>query len=285
MRTRHLRSGPPASAAGSGSSRSKPLARSHFALGIGQEEREPAMKGTTSRVGRAVITRKLMLSVAMVMVAASVVGIGAFAVFTDTAAVSQATSSGTVTLQPINVSGANDRLSIGASNIAAGDTIQRAVNLKETGSIDLASITLTTTATTSSLLDTDTTNGLQMVIERCSVAWTESGAGPPHTYTCGGTTTSVPASAPVIGTNLALSNLTLTAGADNYLRVTLTLPSAAPNTLQGKSSTVNYAFTATQRAAQAHVANRSRPQRAAIQALSGSFVAGPRRHTRLQGND
>jgi hypothetical protein len=198
-----------------------------------------------------VLTRKLVMSVAMVMVAASVVGIGAFAVFTDTASVSQATSSGTVTLQPINVNQANNRLSIGASAIAAGDTIQRAVNVKNTGSISLASVTLTTTATTTSLLDTDTTNGLQMVIDKCSVAWTESGAGPPYTYTCGGTTSSVLASAPVIGTNLALSNLTLTAGADNFLRVTLTLPSGAPNTLQGKSSTINYAFTATQRAGQA----------------------------------
>ena len=56
------------------------------------------------------------------------------------------------------------------------------------------------------------------------------------------------ASTPVIGTNLALSNLTLSAGTDNFLRVTLTLPTAAPNTLQTKSSTINYAFTATQRA-------------------------------------
>lgn len=208
-------------------------------------------RGTTTRHAGAVLTRKLVLSVAMVMVAASVVGIGAFAVFTDTASVSQAASSGTVTLQPINVNQANNRLSIGASAIAAGDTIQRAVNVKNTGSISLASVTLTTTATVTSLLDTDTTNGLQMVIDKCSVAWTESGAGPPYTYTCSGTTSSVLASAPVIGTNLALTNLTLTAGADNFLRVTLTLPSAAPNTLQGKSSTVNYAFTATQRTGQA----------------------------------
>jgi hypothetical protein len=124
------------------------------------------------------------------------------------------------------------------------------VDLKNTGNLALASITLSTSASPSSLLDTDTTNGLQMVIDRCSVAWTESG-GPPYTYTCGGTTSSVLASAPVIGTNLALSNLTLTAGTDNFVRVTLTLPSAAPNTLQGQSSTISYAFTATQRAAAA----------------------------------
>jgi len=194
------------------------------------------------------VPTKVALSAALVMISAALVGVGTFATFTDTAAVSVAHTSGTVTLAPINASGANNRLSIGASNIAAGDTIQRAVNVKNTGNIDLANVVLTTTPTVSSLLDTDTTNGLQMLIQKCSVAWTESGA-PAYTYTCGGTTTTVLASRPIIGTNLALSNITLTAGADNFLRVTLTLPSAAPNTLQGQSSTISYAFTATQRAA------------------------------------
>jgi hypothetical protein len=87
-----------------------------------------------------------------------------------------------------------------------------------------------------------------MVIDKCSVAWTES--GPPYTYTCGGTTTSVVASRAVIGNNLALSNLgATTAGATDHLRVTLTLPSGAGNTLQNQSSTITYAFNGTQRAA------------------------------------
>jgi len=197
------------------------------------------------------VPTKVALSAALVMISAALVGVGTFATFTDTAAVSVAHNSGTVTLAPINASGANNRLSIGASNIAAGDTIQRAVNVKNTGNIDLADVVLTTTPTVSSLLNTDTTNGLQMLIQKCSVAWTEGGTPPAYTYTCGGTTTTVLASRPIIGTNLALSNIALTAGADNFLRVTLTLPSAAPNTLQGQSSTISYAFTATQRAATA----------------------------------
>lgn len=201
----------------------------------------------TNASGRRPLASRLVLSVALIMVAASLVGIGAFAVFTDTASVSQATSSGSVTLAGISTNGANNRLSVGASNIAAGDTIQRAVTIRNTGTIALASVTLTTSATTSSLLDTDTTNGLQMVLERCSVAWTETG-GPPYTYTCGGTSSTVLASAPVVGTNLTLSNLALGAGVDNFVRVTLTLPSTAPNTLQGQSSVIQYAFTATQRA-------------------------------------
>ena len=201
----------------------------------------------TGRAGAGTISGKMLLSVGLVLASAALVGMGAFALFTDTQSVSQATSSGSVALNPISVNGANNRLSVGASNIAAGDTIQRAVDVKNTGSITLASVTLTTSASPSSLLDTDATDGLQMVIDKCSVAWTETG-GPPYTYTCGGTTSTVLASAPVIGTNLALSNIALTAGTDNFLRVTLTLPSGAGNTFQTKSSTITYAFTATQRA-------------------------------------
>jgi hypothetical protein len=85
-----------------------------------------------------------------------------------------------------------------------------------------------------------------MVIDKCSVAWTES--GPPYTYTCSGSTTSVLATRPVIGATIALSNLgSLTSGATDRLRVTLTFPSGAGNTLQNQSSTITYAFTGTQR--------------------------------------
>lgn len=71
----------------------------------------------------------------------------------------QNVSSGTVDLDPINVDAPNDRLSIGASDIAAGDTIQRTGLIKNVGTIDLSGVDLTTTATTSSLLDTDTVQG------------------------------------------------------------------------------------------------------------------------------
>lgn len=181
----------------------------------------------------------------------SFAGVGVYhALFTDTQSTTPSYSTGTVTLAGIGTNATNNRLSVGATGIAPGDTIQRAVNIKYTGSITAASVTLTTTATTSSLLDTDTTNGLQLVIDKCSVAWTEtsSGGNAPYTYTCSGTTSSVLASRAVIGSVLSLSNLTLTTNTDNFLRATLTLPSSAPNTMQGISSTIQFAFTATQRA-------------------------------------
>jgi spore coat-associated protein N len=193
-------------------------------------------------------TRKLLATIAVLGAAASIAGLGTYATFTSTTSESHAISSGTVTIALGATGASTNRLNIGASGVAPGDTIQRSVDLTNSGSLDLASVTLTTTASPSSLLDTDAANGLQMVIDKCSVAWTES--GPPYTYTCGGSTSSVVASRAVIGSNIALSNLgATTAGATDHLRVTLTLPSGAGNTLQNQSSTISYAFTGTQRAA------------------------------------
>jgi spore coat-associated protein N len=193
--------------------------------------------------------RKLLVSLAVISAAASIAGLGTFATFTSSTSASQSVSSGTVTIALGATGASTNRLTVGASNIAPGDTIQRSVDLIDSGSIDLASITLTTNATTSSLLDTDATNGLQMVIDRCSNAWTEGGTAPAYTYTCSGATSTVLASRAIIGTNLALSNLSaLTNGVTDHLRVTLTFPSAAPNSFQNQSSTVQYTFTGTQRA-------------------------------------
>jgi spore coat-associated protein N len=193
--------------------------------------------------------RKLLVSLAIVAAAASIAGLGTFATFTSSTSASQSVSSGTVTIALGATGAATNRLTVGASNIAPGDTIQRSVDLVNSGSIDLSAITLSTSATTSSLLDTDATNGLQMVIDRCSNAWTEGGTAPAYTYTCSGTTSTVLASRAVVGSNLTLSNLAaLTNGVTDHLRVTLSFPSAAPNSFQNQSSTIQYTFTGTQRA-------------------------------------
>ncbi|MGZ4482204.1 MAG: TasA family protein [Gaiellales bacterium] len=195
-------------------------------------------------------TRKLLLSLAALGAAASIAGLATFATFTSSVSQSQSISSGTVSITLGATGAATNRLNIGATAIAPGDTIQRSVDLINGGGLDLASVSLTTAATTSSLLDTDATNGLQMVIDKCSVAWTEGGTAPAYTYTCSGTTSTVVASRAVIGAGIAMSNLgSLTAGATDHLRVTLTFPAAAGNTFQNQSSVVQYTFSGTQRAA------------------------------------
>lgn len=195
-------------------------------------------------------SKKLLGTLAVVGSTAALAGLGTFATFTSSTSASHTINSGTVSIA-LGATGAANRLSVGASNVVPGDTIQRSVDLinNGTGSSDtLSSIVLSTTASPSSLLDTEVTNGLQMTIEKCSVAWVESAS--PYTYTCSGTTSTVLASRAVIGSNIALSNLaSLATGATDHLRVTLTLPTAAPNTMQGLTSTVSYNFLATQRAA------------------------------------
>ena len=190
---------------------------------------------------------KVLASAAVVAAAASVAGLGTFGSFTSTTSASASVASGTVDLA-LGTPGAANRIAVAATGIVPGDTIQRAAVLTNGGSQDMSAITLTTAATTSSLLDTDVSNGLQVKIDKCSTGWVEAGTAPAYTYTCGGTTTTVLATRPVVGANLALTCLsTLNAAGVDNLRVTVSLPTGADNTFQNKSSVIGFTFTGTQR--------------------------------------
>lgn len=203
-------------------------------------------------------SRKILLSIGAIGAAASIAGLGTFASFSDTDSASATISSGTVTIDLADP-GANNRLNVGASGMVPGDSLQRRVVLTNDGNQDLASVTLTTTAAASTLLTSDTTNGLQMKIEKCGGAagWRES-ASTPYTYTCdavlpgdnAGTRTSVLARRAILGNTISLASMSsLTAGSSDDMVVTVDLPSGADNTFQGLSTTITYTFNATQRAA------------------------------------
>jgi spore coat-associated protein N len=194
---------------------------------------------------------KVFGSIAILGAAASIAGLGTFATFTSSTSASNAISSGTVSMALGATGSVTNRLTVNATGIVPGDTIQRSVDLTNASSDPLGSLSLTTSAAPSSLLDTDATNGLQMAITECSLPWTESGVSPAFTYSCSGTTTTVVASRALIGSNISLSGLNVLSSATgtDHLRVTLSLPSSAGNTFQGLSSTITYAFTGTQRAA------------------------------------
>jgi predicted ribosomally synthesized peptide with SipW-like signal peptide len=199
------------------------------------------------------MTQKVLLSAAALTTAASLAGLGTYASWTSSASVTQgAVASGSVTIALGATGASTNRLNIGATGLVPGDTIQRSVDLVNTSNSALSGVTVTSTASPSSNLDTDTTNGLKVNVDKCSVAWTEtSNAGAaPFTYVCGGATSVVLASVPVIQTATALGNVTLAAGGGtDHLRVTLTFPAAASAaTLQNQSSVLSYQFIATQRA-------------------------------------
>jgi hypothetical protein len=227
--------------------------------------------GKTSQNPRRSAVKRVVLTVAVLVAGTGAILGGAFATFTDTtSAAPQLISSGKLVLA---VGPTNDSAT-GAANIAPGDTIAREVDLNSlTSTINDATITLGISASPSSLLDTDPTNGLQVQAQTCWAAWTRN-PGPPPTYTCGtgNTTTTVLASTPVKTLETTPASLTplnsLTAGGQDYVVMTFTFPSTAPGniaqtstlcsgTLQGNSSDENlegcssnltYNFTATQRA-------------------------------------
>jgi spore coat-associated protein N len=210
----------------------------------------PAPPGKTLLGGTG---RKVLLSLGALGVAGGLAGMGTFATFTATTSASSTLASGTVVIALGNTGASTNRLTVNASGLVPGDTVQRSFDLSNTGSQDLASVALTTTASPSSLLDTDTTNGLQMVVDRCSVAWTESGSSPAFSYACGGSTTTILTTRAVIQSALTMSGLSaLTAAGTDHLRLTLTFPGTAGASLQGLSSTLTYSFLGTQRAGAAH---------------------------------
>ena len=197
------------------------------------------------------IRTKLLVSAALLGTAAAASGLGTFGSFTSATSASLNVSSGTVSIALGTPNTAANRFNVAASGLVPGDTVQRAVTLTNAaGNQALSSIVLTTSATTSSKLDTDTSLGLQLKIDSCSTAWTETGTAPAYSYSCSGTTKSVLATRPVIGSNLTLSNLSaLAANNTDNLVATLTFPSAADNTLQNQASVISFTFTGTQRAA------------------------------------
>ena len=194
-----------------------------------------------------------LLALASLGLGVALAGTGALATWTATTSAGNTVAAGTVLVALGTTGASTNRLNVNASGLVPGDTVQRSFDITNTGSQDMASVALTTTASPSSLLDTDTTNGLQMVVDRCSVAWTESGSSPTFTYTCSGSTSTIISSRSVIQSSLTMSGLSaLTAGGTDHLRLTLTFPSAAGSTFQGLSSTLTYSFLGTQRAGTAH---------------------------------
>lgn len=198
------------------------------------------------RLNRSALKRKLALSGVLLLLAAALIG-GTFATWMSTVSQAQTVTSGTVKIELGATGAATNRLNVATGAIAPGDTIERSVDLTNTGTLALAGVTLTTTATTSSVLDTDTTNGLQMKIDSCSVPWTESGTAPSFSYACSGGTTASVSSQPLIESNLPLGALNaLTAAGTDHLRVSLTFPATADDTFQAKTSVISYEFTGTQ---------------------------------------
>jgi hypothetical protein len=197
-----------------------------------------------TRIANSSTARKVVGSLGVLGAAAAVAGMGTFGNFTDsTTPVATTIQSGTLS---INLSQAGYAVPVTTTGFLPGDSMTRAVNLVNDGNSPLSAVTLSSTATAGSVLTTDTTNGLQLTVKKCSVPWTQGGTAQAPTYACSGTET-------LVGSGPAVSNVTvngaaaLNAGGTDYLTFSISLPTSADNSFQGKSASLSLTFTGTQR--------------------------------------
>ncbi|MGY1740633.1 MULTISPECIES: TasA family protein [unclassified Blastococcus] len=203
---------------------------------------------TATRTRKPATTRKVLGSLGVLGAAAAVAGLGTFGTFTDsTTPISTEVASGTVN---IDLATAGAAIPATTAGFLPGDSMTRAVTLTNSGTSPLSSVTLATTATVSSVLDTNTTNGLKLTVKSCDVPWTQGGSATAPTYTCGGTVTDL-GTTPVVSNRTLAGLKSLNPGGTDHLTFSISLPAGADNTFQDKSSTLSLVFTGTQRAAAA----------------------------------
>lgn len=201
---------------------------------------------TASTGTKARTTRKIAGSLGILGAAAAVAGLGTFGTFTDsTTPVDSTVAAGTLSVD-LNNAGSTATLPLGATGFVPGDSVSRAYDLTNSGDLGFAGFTLTTTAKTTSVLDTDKVNGLQLSVKSCSVAWGETVTNGIASYTCAGTTTLL-VNGPAVN-SAAVSNVaSMTAKGTDRLVVTVSLPAGADNTFQGKTSALSISFAGTQK--------------------------------------
>ncbi|HEV2123226.1 MAG TPA: hypothetical protein VGW38_10690, partial [Chloroflexota bacterium] len=119
------------------------------------------------------------------------------------------------------------------------ESIVKFLDVTNTGSLDFTYV-MESTATTSSSLNTDATNGLQLEIKHCTAAWSGND-------TCAGGTASTKYTGrlgPMSGSPVNLGTVTAGAGNVAHLQIRVTLPSSA-GSLTGQTSTLQFTWTAT----------------------------------------
>jgi hypothetical protein len=164
----------------------------------------------------------------IVMVAVLGIGAGAFAAFFDSASSTVSIGAGEVEVEwSTSVSSS---LTVPIPSILPGQTVDRVVELRNTGSLAVSDLQVVITAATA-----DNSDGLQLAISDCSVPWSGS-----TSFTCGGVETVVSADRPLRAI-IALPSLgSHQAGGSDFLRMRFRLPASAPSGLQYSSTTVNF---------------------------------------------
>jgi hypothetical protein len=212
--------------------------------------------------------KRILLTLGILALLVTAVSAGSFALFTASTAVpNELFSTGT-----LSIGASPSSAIVSLSNMLPGDTVTGLETISNTGTEDLTSYQLVTsvtagTPTNPNVLTSDTTNGLKVWIQRCSAAYTGTGAA----ATCGATASDVvgtsAAPVPIVNTfslsssSFCTTNAAVTAairtargntcdpaitGGNDYLKVRVTLPSTAGNSFQTLSTTLSFTFNGNQ---------------------------------------
>lgn len=171
----------------------------------------------------------------------------------NTAAHSVSTGTLKLTHAASSQTGLTGGFSTAITGMAPGDTVNRYINLTQGGTLDGSALTLKVADAAATTLTTDATNGLQVTVSQCSVAYTAT------TGVCSGTSTTALATISANGLLSAqsLSGISTTAGGVAYLKISLVLPTGSEltsngvlpvGTVQGVTSTLTWTFFEAQRA-------------------------------------
>lgn len=204
-----------------------------------------------------VLSTKIAIVAAASIGGASLVSSSVFATLTASAT---NTSANVVTSGTLNLGqaagGASGGIVTTITGMAPTDSVVRLVTLTNGGTLNMDTMTVQVVDGTATPLSTNGTTGLQVTIQQCTQAYT---AG---TYTCGGTQSTVRASSSLLSLATAqpmtLNASSLNSGVSSFLKITITLPDSNENTLNGtpalginsiqnRSASLTWTFSATQR--------------------------------------
>jgi len=204
------------------------------------------MSTTTSTTTRRRSAGKVVGSIVVVGAAAAVAGLGTFGEFTDsTSAVDAAVDTGVLSID-VSAAGSTAPVPVTTANMLPGDVGYFPMDLRNGGDVDLASVVLGSSAAVSSRLDSDPVHGLQMKVDTCEVAWVRSGAA----WTCAPGADQLYAG-PVVTTTALPGALSLESGGTDHVLATVSFPTTGGDGMQDLSSSLEFVFTAAQRAGEA----------------------------------
>src|SRR6188508_2098577 len=119
------------------------------------------------------LSRKIAASVALLAAVSGIAAAGTSAALRHSTSASRPDSAGTFELR---LNGSDTNQTIGEMTTSApGDSITRTMLVENSGTVAFADVLLTTEGSSSNAL-TAARSGLQMVVDRCSVAWTGTDA-------------------------------------------------------------------------------------------------------------